>query len=148
MSEFKTAKPFYAFDLIIYCIIAVIAVCTLFFALIGTRGTSSDGLIFLVDNKIAAEYSFSTKKLTVKDEFSSRFSLTEEGLFFFPDEIDRSEYNLIVIDAEQKSATVKTATCFGHDCESQRVSAEGGFIFCAPHKLKIVPAGLKDPVSG
>ncbi|GEM_PF-2673816 len=147
-TRIKNSKPFYFADLIIYLVVAVI-VLTAFIA-VSLRGGSAaaTGFSVLYDNKVAAEYRFSDGKFTVKAGYETYFSVQENGVYFYPDGEDNGHYNLIVFDKDKKTAKITESTCAGHDCEAQSVSDSGGFIYCAPHKLKIIPAGLTDPVSG
>lgn len=148
VSTIRNSKPFYPFDLIIYCALALIvtiAVSAVFFA-----GKTSEnlGVYILFDNETAAEYRFLNDKLTINGGFESHFSVEDGEIYFYPDENSREHYNLIILDGENKTVYVKEATCAGHDCLSQKITVSGGFIYCAPHKLKIVPIKISDPVSG
>ena len=146
--KIRNSKPFYPFDLIIYCVLALVvitAVLTVFFT-----GEQSEniGVYILFDNETAAEYRFSEGKPTIKSGFENHFSVKDDGIYFYPDENSPERYNLIILDGENKTVYIKDATCAGHDCETQKITESGGFIYCAPHKLKIVPIKMSDPVSG
>ena len=147
-AEIKSSKPFYPYDLIVY--IALIIVVALTFAVAAATGGKESvcGFTVIVDNRVAAEYSFDNGRFTVKDGFADNFDAKDTEIYFFPDANDKSEYNLIAVDIAALTVYVKESTCAGHDCEKQKITEKGGFIYCAPHKLKIVPAGLTDPVSG
>lgn len=148
LSEIRNSKPFYPFDLIVYCALAL-AVTAMLFAVFFTGGKSENtGVYIMYDNETAAEYRFSDGKFTVKSGFNGHFSVADDGIYFYPDGNSHEHYNLIVLDGENKTVYVKEATCAGHDCTKQKITASGGFIYCAPHKLKIVPIKMSDPVSG
>ena len=146
--KIRNSKPFYPFDLIIYCVLALVvttAVLTVFFT---GKKSENIGVYILFDNETVAEYRFSDDKFTIKSGFENHFSVKDDGIYFYPDENSPERYNLIILDGENKTVYVKDATCAGHDCETQKITASGGFIYCAPHKLKIVPIKMSDPVSG
>lgn len=147
-SRIKNSKPFCFADLIVYLIVAAIIIAVFIAVAFNGSTTNSTGFTVLYDNRTAAEYRFSDGKFTVKAGFENYFSVSENGVYFYPDGENNGHYNLIVFDKEKKTAKITESTCAGHDCEAQTVSYKGGFIYCAPHKLKIIPAGLLDPVSG
>nr|MBO4518265.1 NusG domain II-containing protein [Clostridia bacterium] len=144
----KNSKPFRAFDLIIYLCVALIIAAVFTAVALSEKTVDAAGFSILYDNKVAAEYRFSDGQFTVKSGYEKYFSANDNGVYFFPDGENNGNYNLIVFDKENKRAKITESTCAGHDCETQTVSYSGGFIYCAPHKLKIIPAGLADPVSG
>ena len=108
---------------------------------------SAQGFRFVYNGSVAAEFSFSGG-FSVYEGFEENFEQTENGVYFYPDAENRAEYNLIVIDEENKTLSVKETTCAGRQCLSQSVSVNGGFIYCAPHGLKISPIGFTDPTTG
>ena len=144
----KNSKPFYFADLIVYLCVALIIITAFIAVSLGGESATATGFSVLYDNKVAAEYRFSDGKFTVKAGYEVYFAIEEKGVYFYPDGENNGHYNLIVFDKENKRAKIIKSTCSGHDCEAQSVSDSGGFIYCAPHKLKIIPAGLSDPVSG
>lgn len=148
LTEIRNSKPFYPFDLIIYCALTLtvaIAVLAVFFV---GKTAENLGVYILLDNETVAEYRFSDNKFTIKSGFESHFSVEDCGIYFYPDGNSGEDYNLIILDGENKTVYIKEATCAGHDCEKQKITENGGFIYCAPHKLKIVPIKISDPVSG
>ena len=147
-SRIRSSKPFYFADLIVYLCVAVIVITSFIAISLGGGSATATGFSVLYDNKVAAEYRFSDGKFTVKAGYEAYFNIEENGVYFYPDGENNGHYNLIVFNKEKKTAEIIKSTCSGHDCEAQTVSDKGGFIYCAPHKLKIIPAGLTDPVSG
>ena len=148
LTEIRNSKPFYPFDLIIYCALALTVAVTLFAVFFTGKTYGNQGVYILFDNESAAEYRFLDGKFTVKSGFESHFSVEDCGIYFYPDENSREQYNIIILDGENKTVYISEATCAGHDCEKQKITENGGFIYCAPHKLKIVPIKISDPVSG
>lgn len=148
LTEIKNSKPFYPFDLIIYCVLALIVAVTVFAVFFTGKNVENQGVYILFDNETAAEYRFKNDKFTVNDGFENHFSIADNGIYFYPDENSREHYNLIITDGENKTVYIAEATCAGHDCEKQKITENGGVIICAPHKLKIIPIKLSDPVSG
>lgn len=148
LSEIRNSKPFYPFDLIVYCALALAVTAMLFAVFFTGEKSENTGVYILFDNETVAEYRFSDGKFTVKSGFNGHFSVADDGIYFYPDENSHEHYNLIILDGENKTVYVKDATCAGHDCLSQKITESGGFIYCAPHKLKIVPIKISDPVSG
>lgn len=148
LTEIRNSKPFYPFDLIIYCALALTVAIALFAVFFSNNSAENSGVYILFDNETAAEYRFSEGKFTIKSGFESHFSVEDCGIYFYPDENSHEHYNLIILDGENKTVYIKEATCAGHDCEKQKITENGGFIYCAPHKLKIIPIKISDPVSG
>ena len=148
ISELKKSKPFYPFDLIVYGLLAVLTALVFLLAFFPKTASPIQGFYVTFENRTVAEYSFSDGKLRINDEYLAHFSETDDGVYFYPSAENKNDYNLIVIDGANKSVHIKEATCAGRDCTTQKVSLSGGFIYCAPHNLKIIPAGLTDPVSG
>lgn len=147
-SELKKSKPFYLFDLIIYGLVAVIVSAVFLFVFFLKNDSAAQGFYVTYKNEVAAEYRFDQGILKIKDGFIQYFSEKDDGFYFYPDANDKKDYNLIIVDKENKTVYIKEATCAGRDCTAQKVTAQGGFIYCAPHNLKIIPMGLNDPVSG
>ena len=148
LSEIRNSKPFYSFDIIIYCTLALIIAVTVFALFFTGKNSENLGAYILFDNQTAAEYRFDGNSFTVKSGFDGHFLIASEGIYFYPDENSHENYNLIITNAENKTVYIKHATCTGHDCENQKITENGGFIYCAPHKLKIVPIKMTNPVSG
>ena len=146
--KIRNSKPFYPFDLIIYCILALAVTGTLLAVFFTGKNELNKGAYVMFDNSIIAEYRFDGEKFTAKDGYENFFSVTDSGIYFYPDENSHSHYNLIIFDGENKTVRIDSATCAGHDCEKQKITESSGFIYCAPHKLKIIPIKLTDPVSG
>lgn len=146
-AELKKSKPFYIFDLIVYAGVAAV-VAVIFLAVFYFNGnTATAGFNFYVNNQLAAEYFFESDAFAVKSGFEENFSLSEEGVIYYANG-NVTQYNIIIIDKASKTARVREANCVGHDCLSHTVSEKGGFIYCAPHNLKITPMVLTDPVTG
>ena len=148
LTGIRNSKPFYPFDLIIYCVLALAVMSMLFAVFFADNSAENLGVYILFDNETAAEYRFSDDKPTIKRGFENHFFVGDGEIYFYPDENSPEHYNLIILDGENKTVYVKQATCAGHDCEKQKITENGGFIYCAPHKLKIVPIKISDPVSG
>lgn len=147
-SELKKSKPFYLFDLMIYGLSAMLIIAIFAIVFFAKKGTTTQGFYVMIDNAVVAEYRFDDGKLKIKDGYSAHFSDTENGFYFYPDAENKNDYNLIAVNVIAKTVYITASTCAGHDCEKQKITASGGFIYCAPHKLKITPTGLTDPVSG
>lgn len=148
LSELKNSKPFYSFDLVIYLLVALFIGAAFLFVFANKTNGDTLGFYVFYDNEIAAEYRYYEDNFNVKDGYSSHFSVDGDTIRFYPNGSDATDYNVIAIDKDKKTVNVIDATCAGKDCTFQEVSKSGGFIYCAPHKLKIVPMGLTDPVSG
>ena len=148
VTEIRNSKPFYPFDLIIYCALIFAVIGTLFIVFFAGKTAENQGVYIILDNSTIAEYRFGGDKFTVLDGYENYFSAKDDGIYFYPDGNSHERYNLIIIDGENETVYIKDATCAGHDCERQKITENGGFIYCAPHKLKIVPMKLSDPVSG
>lgn len=148
LSELKNSKPFFLFDLIVYFTVAAIILAMFLTVFLTNRNWDHRGVYLLFDNEIAAEYNYADNKLTIKEGFSPHFEVDGDLILFYPDLNTKSEYNAISIDGKKKTVKIVNSTCAGKDCTFQEISENGGFIYCAPHRLKIVPMGLNDPVSG
>lgn len=147
---FKNLKPFSHADIILYLIVISVVILT-FLLVFFPRDSKSDGFYIYVDGNLSAEYDYNTRAFNVKEGFDGYFYLSDSDLYFYSGK-NPAEYNLIKIDAENKSVKVISSTCKGHDCERTSVNENGGFIYCSPHGLKIV-AKFKDdtipsPVTG
>lgn len=148
LMRIRNSKPFYLADLIVYLCVAAVIIAAFLAVLFSGEKSTATGFSVLYDNEVAAEYRFSDGRFAVKSGYEKYFSVQDSGVYFFPDGENNGNYNLIVFDKEKKTAKITASTCSGHDCETQTVSDSGGFIYCAPHKLKIIAIGLLDPVSG
>ena len=150
LKDIKNAKPFSAHDLILYAVVIVIT--ALSFLLFFTANKPKDllGFDFYLDNVLAATYRFSGEEFFVKQEFSDMFLSDGDTITCFTND-DKTDYNIVFIDKLNKSAVVKDANCHGKDCLKLSANQNGGFIYCAPHKLKVVLnaySGNVDPVIG
>lgn len=148
LSELKNSKPFHLFDLIVYLTVAAFIVAAFLFVFAGKNKTASQGFYVLYDNEVAAEYMYSGGDFRIKDGYNTHFLVDGDKIRFYPNPDDHTDYNIISVDKKSKTVKIIDATCAGKDCTYQQVAENGGFIYCAPHKLKIVPMGLNDPVSG
>ena len=148
LSELKNSNPFYPLDLIVYIILAAAISATFFIALTYRESGSSQGFYILYDNEKVAEYLYGDGVKILNDEYAAHFNVEGDKIRFYPNADNPNDYNLIAVDKENKTVSIADATCAGKDCTFQQVSEKGGFIYCAPHKLKIVRMGLSDPVSG
>lgn len=148
LPKIKKSKPFYVNDLIIYSALAIFLIL-LFIAVIFKHETDTvHGFYVIYNNEQIAEYSFASGTLKITDGNSDYLSQKEDGIYFYPNGTASGEYNLIVADDLAKTVRVTASTCAGHDCERQKITAEGGFIYCAPHNLKITAMGFTNPVTG
>ena len=148
LSELKNSKPFFIFDLLIYFLSAgliVILFCAVF---ISRQNGDYQGVYIIYNNSVVAEYYFNDGNLKIQDGFSSYLNKTDDGVYFYPNGVSDGDYNLIIFDGDTKTVYIKASTCIGHDCEKQQITGGVGFIYCAPHKLKITPMGLTEPVTG
>ena len=148
LSELKNSKPFHLFDLIVYLIVAAFIVAAFLFVFASKNNAASQGFYVLYDNELAAEYLYDDGEFKIKDGYDAHFFIDDDKIFFYPNADAHTDYNIIFADKASKTVKITDATCAGKDCTYQEVSKNGGFIYCAPHKLKIVPMGLNDPVSG
>ena len=147
-AEIKKSKPFYVLDVAVYLAVLTLA-AAIFFALIPFKNAGEiAGFNFYFNNELVAEYSFSGGEFTVKSGFEERFARSEDGSIIFYADADKTEYNVIIIDDETKTAKVTDANCTGRDCTTQTAGKGGGFIFCAPHNLKITSKTLSGPTTG
>ena len=147
-ADIKKSKPFHVLDIAVYLAVLILA-AAIFFALIPFKNTGEiAGFNFYFNNELVAEYSFNGGEFTVKSGFEENFSLESDGSIIFYADADKTAYNVIIIDEEAKTATVKEANCTGRDCTTQTAMQGGGFIFCAPHNLKITAKALSGPTTG
>ena len=148
LPELKRSAPFYVFDLLIY-LLSITLIALLFITGVFS-GNKADavGVNFIYDNELAAEFRFSDGVFTVKDGYESYFLRNGNEICFYPNAQNKNDYNIIIINCEEKTVYIKDATCAGRDCLTQKITGGKGFIYCAPHKLKITPMGLTTPVTG
>lgn len=151
--DFKSDKPFLQADILIYSLI-ILSVLLSFLLIFPSNRTSAYGIYgldFYCGNELAATYRFAERKFSIKNGFTDKVFIDENKITVYFNE-NQTEYNVIEIDDEHKKASVIYSTCAGHDCEQTTVSKNGGFIYCAPHKLKVVICGdvgnYSDPVTG
>ena len=148
LPEFKKSKPFYTFDIFIYSALAVFIILLFLAALFKPVAGNFNGFYIIYNNEKIAEYSFLTNSLKIQEGYSDYIRQSDDGIYFYPNSEKTGEYNLIVANNATKAVRVTVSTCAGHDCERQVLSSSGGFIYCAPHNLKITAMGLSDPVTG
>ena len=148
LSEIKKSKPFYSFDLVVYVALVFLLVLLFLAVAFSTKNTDLQGFYIIYNNETAAEYYFDGNSLKVSDGYADYIAKTDDGIYFYPNGTASGEYNLIIVDDNSKTVKIAESTCAGHDCEKQKLSADGGFIYCAPHNLKITAMGFTDPVTG
>lgn len=148
LTEIKKSKPFYFNDLILYFALAILIILFFIAAILKSESDTLRGFYIIYNNQIIAEYDFTSDKLKINGEYTDYLYQNDDGIYFYPNKDNHGEYNLIVADNKAKTVRVTASTCAGHDCERQVLSSSGGFIYCAPHNLKITAMGLTDPVSG
>lgn len=143
VQQVKGDRGFKLRDLIIYGLVVVI-VAGLFIAVFATRDTSPlKGVRIYVESAVVFEYDFEkgeyeildAQKVTVASETEEELSLrlTAGGGF-----------NEVLIS---KSGSVKMtdADCNRKDCVYMpEITDNSGFIYCSPHRVKIVPYGFDE----
>lgn len=142
IEQIKADKGFKIFDLIIYCLIAVIAVA--FIIVNALNRGELKGVTFFYDNNEIFVYDFEEDKYTVidadiilieqdtKTNLTVRFHLNE----------DYSDFNLVEINKTERTVSVTQSDCsYRKDCVyTKEISNSLSYpIACSPHNFKIVP---------
>ena len=150
LKDIKNAKPFSAHDLILYAVVVIVTALSLLLFFTVNKPKDLLGFDFYSDNVLVATYRFSDDEFSVKQEFSDKFLFDGDTITCFTND-DKTDYNIVFIDKLNKIAMVKDANCHGKDCLKLSANQNGGVIYCAPHKLKVVLnvySGNVDPVIG
>lgn len=138
VADVKADKGFRIWDLIIYGVIAALAVI-LFAVIFATRDTGPlSGIRVYVANEAVFEYDFTSGEYTNLNP--SVAGIISDGDDCLTIRINATEgYNIVVID-KSGSVKVSEADCTKNDCVYYpAISDNSGFIYCLPHRLKILP---------
>ena len=126
----KTSKPFKKFDLCLYISVFVI-------------------IEISVTGEIVYTYDFSSGKSAV---YSSSVTEEEQGGLLLVTVKTEGGFNLIEIDAEERSARMRDADCSARrDCvHTKAIGRNGGAIVCVPHEVVVSASGggVQPPVAG
>ena len=146
----KTRKPFETCDVFVYVFILILLFTLSIFFVFSPKSESS-GFKAEVDGKTVFEFDYTNETYEIFEDFNIDVNLEENTVTIYFDE-QRTEYNVLLIDTENKSVKVTESTC-SNSRECTRIPAvkdSSGSIYCTPHKLKIVSLSnsANEPVTG
>ena len=148
--EVRKRKLFVKKDVAVYAALAV-ALCALFFSLvILPRKTESNGFCAYSDDKLLFTYYYASDKLVITEFGDGKISRDGDKIRITVYR-DGAEFNELNVNREKKSVRVSDADCSKtKDCVHEPSISNSGAIYCAPHKLKIIPLSAKpsSPVTG
>ena len=155
LSEIKGAKPFEKNDIFIYAAVIICLILLFVFLVIVPQSNLTEGFTVHKDGENVCTFTFSDKKLSINDDFSSLIEMCEEddGLTVIVyTNTDKHSYNKIFFSYSDKSAKVVESNCSSSkDCTFSPSITSQGAIYCAPHKLKVSPignSGISIPITG
>lgn len=135
----KKDKGFRFFDLIVYLAIALI-IAAIFLAVFLTRDKNPfKGFRAYIGNDVVFECDFESGKYFCPQ--AEGVSVGVEGESVLTVEIvTTSGRNVLSVDFSKREVRVTDADCTGRDCVySPPVRDNNGVIYCAPHRLRVVP---------
>lgn len=134
--QVRADRGFKIFDLIIYCLVIVIA-ATLFLVVFFTKDTSKlKGIKIYHLNEVVFDYNFESKEYKKTDKTQVIF---EDSEIIRIKITVKNAYNEVEI---KRSGEVKMleANCRTKDCiYTPKITNNSGSIFCQSHTLKILP---------
>ena len=145
----KTSKPFKKFDLSLY--ISVFVIIVVLFLCYNSCGKQKNisAIEISVKGEIVYTYDFSSGKSAV---YSSSVTEEKQGGLLLVTVKTEGGFNLIEIDAEERSARMRDADCSARrDCvHTKAIGRNGGAIVCVPHEVVVSASGggVQPPVAG
>lgn len=139
LEEIKKRKPFAAWDLLVYAVLA--AFIAVLFAVFFLKDRSPiSGIEIEIGEERVYTYSFRTGG-GIASAWESRVSERREGdLVLVTVQTGDGGYNILEINVVEKSAKMRDANCSRRkDCTvTAALVANGGVIVCVPHGLKVL----------
>jgi hypothetical protein len=130
-------------DIIIYVALTIVVSLLLVFFVFLPMNKHTSGFIVSVEGKTCLTYRFQGDILSIEGEFTSKVDVKEvDGGYQITvyHSQDKSSYNQIYIDVNNKTAKVTESSCsVSKDCVHTPSISNSGVIYCAPHALKILP---------
>lgn len=141
IEKIKNSAPFKKFDIFLYSIIAVIVLCLFLFLVIIPKTEATQGFCVAQGETEILNFNFQNSHLNVNDGYKGQvLHDSKNQTVTIYTSTDKSEYNVIQYDVENKTVKVIESNCQGKDCINfPEVSSDGGVIYCLPHNLKITP---------
>lgn len=140
--KIKAQKPFEIFDFIAYAVTAVFVTVLFFAFVVIPTHSAAEGFKVLIDNVTVLVFKYDDNSMTVTPSFTDTVEYDNEAhtLTIYTDE-EKSDYNVLYVDAQARSVKMIDANCsHSKDCVYFRpVTSDAGFIYCAPHKLTVLP---------
>ena len=135
----KSNKPFRIYDIIVYAGVLIVLLA-LFLAFLLPSGASSNGFEVLLGGERVLSYEYSSDNLTVLEKFNNSVTINDDGSITIYTSTDKSAFNTISINKEEKTVKVIDANCsIKKDCvHTPELKGESGAIICLPHGLKII----------
>jgi hypothetical protein len=137
----RSAPKLFSFlDLIPYAVLALTLVALFVFLVVLPKTSKADGFKIELYGKQIATYDYATKTLSVEKGYEANFEIEGDSITVYTDQ-NRIGFNVITIDAKNRSAKISEANCSASkDCVyTPALKGTEGAIICAPHALKVVP---------
>lgn len=129
--KIRNAKPFHKKDLLVYGILLCLLIGA-FLGLLLKNDSDRAGFNVFIRGEKAFTYYYG-KEYSAEEKFAEHISFDAETktltVYF---NAEKTEYNVLKINDEEKKVTVISSTCDKHDCEHMENN-----IYCAPHFLKV-----------
>ena len=142
----KLNSPFKKFDILLYLIaLIIIGTCFLVVGLLSNNQPKSGFKVYQND-VVIMDFNFSSKTYEFYNDGNSRITYSLVGdVYSFTIYTDESltHYNLLQVNAVDKTATITESNCPSKDCH--HLNLDTGIV-CVPHHLKIVSLGSGDNI--
>lgn len=149
----KNLKSFCFYDIIVYAITLLSIFFLFLFFVILPKENSVEGFLVTVDGQRVVHYDLNTKIITtdVVDGVLVDIDTVENG-YIITVSFESEHYNKIFFNISDNSAKVIESNCSSSkDCTFSPAITSNGTIYCAPHRLKVLPItadGFSEPITG
>lgn len=140
-TKIKTYKPFEFNDIFLYSFILLLVFVLFLCFVIVPQTKQAVGFSVEINDKKVFSLNYSTREYIIENDFIHYIEVDKEQntvIIFLNDE--KTEFNKLLFDANKKTIKMLETTCSNtKDCLYEPEISKTGIIYCAPHKLKVLP---------
>lgn len=144
-TKIKAYKPFEFNDIFLYSFILLLVVVLFLCFVILPQTKQAVGFSIEINDKNIFSFDYSTYEYIIETDYSNYIDIDKERntiTIYLNDE--RTEFNRLVFNTDKKVVKMLESTCSKtKDCLYEPEISKTGIIYCAPHKLKVLPINNK-----
>ncbi len=139
--KIKARKPFEVNDVIVYLFLLVLVTLLFLFFVILPKTNVASGFKVIVNDKEFLSFYYETESCVLAENSWALIDHNKEnGTITIYHNADKTEYNVLSYDTDKHIVSMLDSTCsLSKDCIYEPEISSNGAIYCAPHKLIVIP---------